>query len=275
MCEIKLIAFDLDGTLLDSQRGLSERNAAALQRAVEHGVQIVVASGRYYASIPQELRENPNIRYYICINGAVVFDMEQGIALHREELPLAVGQAMYDALEARDAVYDCYQDDTAWMDETHYAQIDAYAHDPGMRELMLRRNPVKQFRQVLIERGRPLQKIMAFFKDGPTRDRAVAELAPQFPELSMTVSLDYNIEINSAAAHKGSALKALVERLGLGAENVMAFGDGTNDITMIEYAGTGVVMENGAPECKAIADQIAPHHNEDGVAQVLEALFPD
>ena len=274
MRDIKLIALDLDGTLLDRQKHISPRNAAALARAAEQGAEIVVASGRYYLGVPEELRSQPYIRYFICINGAAVFDTQTGQALLREEIDLARAQEIYDELDKLDVIYDCYQGDEGWMDTTHHNKIEEYVLDPGIRKMIYWRKHVDNFRQVLNERGRPLQKIQAFFREGAPRDAAMARLAKQFPDMAVTTSLQYNIEINSRAANKGAALRALAEHLGLRREQVMAFGDGTNDITMLQYAGIGVAMENGAPETKAAADRIAPHHEKDGVAQVLEEYFP-
>ena len=273
MSEIKLIALDLDGTLLRSDKTVSARNAQALRRAAEQGAEIVVASGRYYTGIPEQVRSLPFIRYYICINGAAVFDMKTGCALHREEIPLARAQEIYDELCRLDVIYDCYQDDLGWLDTRFFAEIPNYVQIPSLCEYLYTRRPLESFRQALDRRGRSLQKIQAFFHTTQERDRELARLRALFPDMAISSSMPYNIEINSRRANKGAALQALATQLGLQPETVMAFGDGLNDLTMLQYAGHSVAMENGAAEAKAAARYQAPPNDADGVAQIVEQWF--
>ena len=86
--QIRLIAFDLDGTMLNAAKVLTPRNKAALERAVDKGILIVPTTGRLFDAIPDEIREFPFLRYAITINGAAVFDAETGNNIYRAEIPL-------------------------------------------------------------------------------------------------------------------------------------------------------------------------------------------
>ena len=132
-----------------------------------------------------------------------------------------------------------------------------------MREL---RTPVDNLAETLRQKGRPVQKMQMHFQDLAERDRQLKLVAELFPETAVSSSLPWNIEINSAGATKGQALKALCQALGIDLRDTLAFGDGTNDLDMIRTAGIGVAMGNGAEEVKAAADWIAPYNDDAGVA---------
>ena len=118
-----------------------------------------------------------------------------------------------------------------------------------------------------------VQKIMLFARlDGPADPTAqVAEaVRARFPEIAVTSTTWNNLELNIASANKGVALARLAAHLGLSSANCIAFGDGGNDLTMIEAAGVGVAMANAAPEVLAAADYVSCSNDEDGVAKALE-----
>jgi hydroxymethylpyrimidine pyrophosphatase-like HAD family hydrolase len=100
-------------------------------------------------------------------------------------------------------------------------------------------------------------------------------MAERFPEIKITSSTWNDLEFNNPSAHKGSSLARFAEYLGFGLENCMSFGDGRNDLTMIEAAGIGVAMENAVEEVKAAADHITRSNDENGVAEAIYGYFND
>ena len=272
----KLILTDLDGTLLSRHRAVSPANLAALTRAAEGGAEIVVATGRYYGGMPRELRELPFLRYFILMNGAKVYDRQEDRILYRAEIPLEQAEALFDYMWQQDATVDCYQNDRAYMDRRYYDRLDYYIHDPDSRELVRSiRTPVEDFRTRVRAGGDTVQKVQSYFPHLEVRERVMAYLEKEFPDLVLSISMPTNLEINHAGATKGAALLALCEVLGVDVKDTAAFGDGTNDLSMIQTAGVGVAMANGAPEVLAAADRIAPPCEEDGVAQILNEWFPE
>ena len=113
--DIKIIALDLDGTLLDSEKRLSEANRAALERAAEKGVLIVPTTGRFFGMMPPAVRDLPFVRYAITINGAQVYDRETDTAIVRDEIPLDMALAVMELLDRYDVIYDCYRQNWGWM----------------------------------------------------------------------------------------------------------------------------------------------------------------
>lgn len=270
--EIKLIALDLDGTLLNSKKELTARTCHALEAAAAQGIQVVPCTGRLSAALPEAVRAMPFVRYVICVNGAQVFDRQTGQTLCRAEIPFERGMALFEALDACPGIYDCYLDGRGWMSAAMYERFDEYAAS-GRLLTFLRsiRTPVEDLKAFARAQGRDFQKIQIFFHSIEERLHYQALLEPQFPELLMTSSCMTNIEINASGASKGAAVTALCQALGFGAENAMCFGDGSNDVSMLRAAGVGVAMAN-AEESIVLeaADLIAPSCDEDGVAQIIE-----
>ncbi|MEA4934957.1 MAG: HAD family hydrolase, partial [Lawsonibacter sp.] len=105
------------------------------------------------------------------------------------------------------------------------------------------------------------------------RQEVQQQLALEFPEVVSSISMPENLEINDVRATKGHAMLALCRVLSVDPQQAAAFGDGTNDLTMLQWSGTGVAMSNAAQEVRAVASLVAPKNVEDGVAQVLNRWF--
>lgn len=269
----KLILTDLDGTLLRNDKRLSPANRAALERASAQGCQVVLATGRSYASLPPELRTLPFLRYFIFMNGAKVYDLKSDRVLYRAEIDGETAERLLDLLEPLDLSVDCYQQDRGYIDQRYYQRLDYYITDPIAREHSRRsRTPLADFRST-VRAGGSVQKFQCFFPHPELTPAVVERLQREFPQLEISSSLPSNLEINAPGANKGAGLLALCRELDMTPADAVAFGDGTNDLTMLRQAGIGVAMGNADPEVLASADQIAPSNQEDGVAQVLSQWF--
>lgn len=273
MERIRLIALDLDGTLLDSSKRLSERNRAALASAAARGIEIVPTTGRFFGGMPQAVRDLPFVRYAVTINGAQVYDRVKDVAIARVEIPLETALGVMGILDGFDCIYDCYQDNWGWMTEAMRNRAAEYAADPHYVEMIRTlRRPVPELKAHLAAKGTDVQKIMLFARDRDIIPSIRDAISDRFPDLVLTRSTPDNLEINHARAHKGEALRLLAAHLGFGIGDVMSFGDGLNDLTMVRDAGIGVAMANAAPEVLAVAKRVTLSNDEDGVAAVIEGL---
>lgn len=272
--KVSLIAFDLDGTILRGDKTVSERSVAALRAARERGALIVPATGRIYKGVPAALREPDIVRYLITINGALVYDAREDAALSRAEIPCELALRVMEHMDTADAIYDCYQDGWGYVSRAMYDLAGTYIPDPHIRELFLRsRTPVEDLKRFIRARGRSVQKLQMHFCDPEARARELALLPRLFPELLVCTSVPSNIEINVRAANKGDALLALCGALGIPREETVAFGDGLNDVSLMEAAGLGVAMANAEEAVLAAADTVCPDNEHDGVAAFLEELL--
>lgn len=268
---IKLLCFDLDGTFLDDRKNIPPENIRALELAAARGVWIVPATGRIYTGLPEALRLPPYMRWYITVNGAYVYDAREDRTAVRAEIPLDVALRFYEYADTLDALYDCYQDNWGFMTADMLAAAARTIPDPGIRKLIVElRTPVPELKEYLRQKGEPLQKLQLYFEDMDLRARELRELPGRFPELSISSSVPFNIEINARAATKGQAMLALCEILGVRREECMAVGDGSNDLDMIQNAGVGVAMANGEPELRAAADYVTATNNAAGFAKAVE-----
>ena len=274
---VKLIAFDLDGTLLDDDKHLPPENLAALQAAHAQGIFLVPATGRILKALPEELLAPGLFRYFIFANGALVYDLQEQQALYRARIEpeLAVRLCMY--MDTLPVLYDCYRGDCGYMTQWMYDRApEFFETEPHILKLIKSlRRPVPELKQKILEDRLPLEKLQMFFRPEHMDERArQLELVPQlFPELIASSSLRNNIEINSARAGKGNALRALCGKLGLDALESVAFGDGLNDADMLRAAGRGCAMQNAVPAVKEAADVIVETNNEAGVGKEIFRLL--
>ena len=158
--DIRLMAFDLDGTLLNSAKELTPRNKSALERAAEKGIQIVPTTGRLFQAIPEEIRAFPFLRYAITINGAAVFDTLTGDNLYRAEIPLENAIGIMSYLDQFPVIYDCYKDNGGLMTRSMWDQAEVFAPNAYyVRSIRTMRKPVPELKEFLLQQGGSVQKI--------------------------------------------------------------------------------------------------------------------
>ena len=270
MPDIRLITLDLDGTLLNSKKELSPENAAALQWAADQGIEIVPTTGRFYGGMPEVIRNLPYLHYAITINGAQVYDVLNDVGIAKAEIPVQRAVELMAWLDQFPVIYDCFMDNWGWMTRSLQEKADEFAPNEHYAKMLKElRTPVDELKVFLTERGHDIQKSQFFAKDMDLRARLMEEIPQRFPGLIVSSAVVNNVEINDRNAHKGNAIRQLAQHLGLEMRQVLAFGDGSNDITMLQEAGIGVCMENGLDSVKAVADYITDSCDEDGVAKAI------
>lgn len=271
MPNIKLIALDLDGTLLTSAKTLSERNAAALARAAENGVYIVPTTGRFFMGMPAFLRALPYLRYAITINGAAIYDAKQQRDIATVNIPLLQAVEILRYLDSFPLIYDCYMDNWGWMTRAMQDKAEDFVpNEHYLKMIRTLRTPVDELKAYLLEKGHDVQKIQFFTHDLSLRARMLQNLDKQFPSIVASSAAPNNVEINHKDANKGEAVLRLASLLGIGQEQTMAFGDGLNDVSMLQAAGLGVAMANAEQAAKDAADCVSASNDEDGVALAIE-----
>ena len=277
---IGIVALDLDGTLLDSQKRLSAANRAALERAAADGVQIVPTTGRFFGMMPAVVRDLPFVRYAITVNGAEVYDRVEDKVIAREEIPRLKAVEIMELLDGYDVIYDCYRNGWGWMTSALQAKAEPYATDEHyLRAILDFRHTVPELKAHLRETADQgdVQKVMLFARreSGDAKGllaEITREMNARFPDIRVTASTWNNLELNIDSAHKGRAMERLAQHLGLTLANCMAFGDGMNDLTMVEAAGVGVAMANAVDAVKRVAKVVTLSNDEDGVASVLSKM---
>lgn len=270
---IKMIGLDLDGTLLTDKKELTDRTKKALARAIELGITVLVASGRPWMGVPEELRNFPGMRYALTSNGARIIDTKDGRIIEEHLLSPEFALKALAVCGKYDTLQEVYFDGQGYAPEDQMAYVEKYHRNPSMCEYMRKtRIPVKSICELVKQENRGLDKVQALFADMDEREKAWEELE-QEKELELVGSLKYNIEINAAGVNKGSGLINLGKLLGIGREEIMVFGDGDNDVEMLKEAGFGIAMANAEEQVKEAADYITLSNEEEGVAQAIEKLI--
>lgn len=271
MSNIKLIALDLDGTLLNSDKKLTRRTYNVLAKAAACGIQIVPTTGRVYSALPENIQQLPFVQYIITVNGAQVNDLIGRTVLYRAEMPWQRCVELMRELDTLPVIYDCFMDNAAWMTEALKAQIDAFAPDEHYRKMLHEvRQPVPELKAFLAQRKQDVQKVQFFIKDMEMRQVLLCDLPQRYPDLLVTTSVVNNVEFNAPDANKGKAMLALAAALGISREETMSFGDGLNDLSMIKEAGMGVAMANACGEVLCDADYVTLDCDSEGVADAIE-----
>ena len=269
--DIRLIAFDLDGTLLDDDKNISGENLRAMERAAEKGIMLVPATGRIYRGLPELLRSLPFLRRYILVNGAYVYDAGEDRCLVREDIDCARALEFLAYADTLGVLYDCYQDNWGYMTERMLEEALRVVPSAAARDLIRTlRSPVPELKRYLRQQGTGVQKLQLYFTDPEQRLRELEKLPDLFPDLSISTSVFCNIEINARGATKGRALLSLCGELGLDPSQTMALGDETNDLEMLQKAGLGVAMGNAEPAVRDAADAVTGSNNESGFAAAVE-----
>ncbi len=268
--KIRLIALDLDGTLMNQKKEITPRTRAVIREAAQAGILVMPATGRPVTGFPDVLAAMPNCRYALTSNGALVYDLQDKRAVYEDMLSLEHTLAVLDFLKDRDVMVDVYQDGNGYSDRQKLADLDHYTIAKGMREYILRtRIPVDSVRDFVTAKGQPVEKLVIFFHDvgeKPEVERSLSAL----PFLRTTDASPVNLEVNHSTANKGDSLLRFGAQLGIAREEIMAVGDGRNDRDMIIAAGLGVAMANACDELKEAADVETLSNDEDGVAAAIE-----
>lgn len=268
---IKMIGFDLDGTLLNSNKEISDYTRDVMREAVEQGVIILPATGRPLTGIPKPVMALPGIRYAVTANGARVVDVQEDKVLHEALLPYEKGKELLEIFAKYDTYREVYYEGFGYATADMVGRIEEYMPIKPMIEYMrTTRRRVPDVEAMFHEKKMAVDKLQALFRDTETRDLAMKEVKEKVQGAAVTSALGNNIEANGEDAQKGIALLKLGEILGIKKDEIMAFGDGSNDMDMIRRVGFGVAMENGIDEIKEAADYITVTNDEHGVAKAIE-----
>ncbi len=267
---IRMIALDLDGTTLTSDRRVTERTVEAFRLAAEEGVHIVVSTGRAYTSLPDNIKDIPYIEYAITSNGAHINFIDSGEAIYDSFLsPVAVKEVarLYNKL---DVEIEIFVDGQAYMDQSYYDHIVKHGLSYRSVEYVLwSRKPVDGIEKMMLDNIDRIENVNFCFNTLEDLEEARAEVEA-IPEATISASFLTNLEVGGPNTSKRTALEVLMERLGVDRSELMCCGDAPNDIEMIEYAGLGVAVGNAWGGTKDHADYITGTNDEDGVAQAIE-----
>ena len=263
---IKLIASDMDGTLLDSRKRMPQGFADAVRALKRHGVSFAIASGRQYHALRRDMEALVPDILFIAENGALI--MENDRQLFIDPLPT---QALGTILRAARGLSGVY----AAVCRAGCALVERSA-SPAFIDSMTMYYASTQVVDDLEEACRGLTDVckVAFYDDGDAATHEYPALRKALPDtLSVILSGEHWVDIMKPGVHKGRAMESLMAQRGLTPDECMAFGDYLNDLELLRAVGESYAMDNALPEVKQAARHIAPSNDEDGVMRVLRERF--
>ena len=276
---IKLIGFDLDGTLFTDDKRITEVTRNTVAEAAERGVFIVPVTGRPFTAVPDIVRELPGVRYLITASGAVIYDLEAGKLLRHDVI---AGERMVPIirdLRRHEMICMVFIDGVGYVNRSEMEQAVANASSEAGR-IYLRNNRIQVDDIIDLVSG-PISGVEKFTVNLPFDgnggliglDEALEVLEPYREELHEVYGGDITLEVGNKTSDKGSALKWLGDYLGVDESEIMAFGDSGNDLDMVGAVGTFVAVSNATETIKAAADYVTLSNEEDGVAAAIRRFI--
>ena len=259
----KLIALDMDGTMLDGDSRLTQRTKEALRAAQDGGIRVAAATGRMYPSAMIHIRDVGIKSASIFYNGALIRDPLSGETIYERTLGRELTGEILAFFREHGWYIQIYSDDKLIVKDRADERCQYYEKIGGMEAAARGEG--------FWECGLDSAKLLGISFDLPEFERMCEEVRRKFgSRIYQATSWGAFVEIVHPAVNKAKALRRVSEYYGIAREEVMAIGDGVNDIEMISWAGTGVAMGNAKEKVKAAADIVAPPNTEDGAAQIVE-----
>ncbi len=270
--KIKLIALDLDGTTL-TRNGLTRRTKETLEEVIARGLDVVIATGRPYSALPEQVKAIKGLEYVIISNGAHIVRPLTGEFLYSNYADRDAILRVRDMLMEKAFPVEVFTEGRAYVDRELYEDVKKHGSSYLSAKYILRtREPVDGIYDFWLKHADSIENVNIQFEF--QKDKAEMKAALENAEgITLTSSTYHNLEVGGETTSKASALWQLCRMKGLTMENVMAFGDSPNDGTMIREAGIGVAMENATADILEDADITAPSNDDEGVAYTLRMLL--
>jgi 5-amino-6-(5-phospho-D-ribitylamino)uracil phosphatase len=238
--KIKLAVLDMDGTLLSNQHQISIQNKEAVKKALQNGVDVIIATGRSLPAVDMFAEELELNDFIITGNGSEIWHLHGPELIERSSLENEMIEMMWKVRNKHGA--------------NHWAA--------SVGKVWKREMPEKLHEHEWLKFGYDLDSIEV--------KQAILEELQQYKELEISNSSPLNIEVNAKGVHKAKAIESVLQRKNFSFEEVMTIGDSLNDMSMIKAAGTGVAMGNAQQEVKDAADHVTSSNVEHGVAEAFE-----
>ena len=265
--EIKLIAIDLDDTLLNDDLKISSRNKEAILKAVEQGIVVIIATGRMFkATLPFAKELNLDVPLIAYNGGLIKKTLSEEIVYHKP-IPSNSLRKIYDLVRDKNWYIQTYIDDYLYVKEaTEYTSFycnlaNVSARVVGDKIFDTRRLPTKIMIQ---DEEYKINDIIAEINGVFQNTGSLSD------EVAVTTSKPTYVEITAQGVNKGNAVSSLAEQFNIEKKNIMAIGDSRNDVSMLRLARYSVVVENGCLEAKKAATILTKSNNDSGVAEAIE-----
>lgn len=261
----KLVVIDLDNTLLNSSQKISEKNKETIKKVQQKGVEVMIATGRMFVSAYPYLKELGLEKEVIVYNGSMVKNIKENKIIYHNPIKKEYAKEIIKDIKSQDLHLNLYQNDKLYVDKDNEYK-KRYEEISGINAIKV--DNLDQF-----DYDAPT-KLLIIEDDRDKHQYYHKYLRETYNDIiDVTESKEYFIEIGAKGVNKGNTLQKIIQDKDIRQDEIIAIGDSYNDLEMLSFAQIGVAMENAAQKIKDMADVIAPHHENDGVALILDKLI--
>ena len=271
MSKYKLLAIDMDGTALNSQKKISPRTAAAIENLLKRGVHVVTSTGRGLAELSDYKKEFALMNYGILLTGGIVYDFFKGTPIVTHAVDYEIILKLIDfGLEERAMIHLLTLNHSVAREDDiqNMAAFGMKIYFDMFNRICLRTDDFKQY---VRENPGAVVKVNLYHRDKASRDKNLARMSKL--NLSISFAESNNLEASPVGITKASGLRELCDFLNVDIAETVAVGDGLNDKEILQAAGFAVAMGNARDEIKRLADFVTLDNDSDGVAAVIEKFF--
>lgn len=275
---IRMICFDMDGTLLNDNKVIPDANIKSIKYISENNIIPVIATGRHLKGVLPSLQSIPEVKYVITSNGASIYELSSQKKLYNNPIDNSIVLNLISKLDLNNVMFDIFVDSSAYMEEKNMKFLNEVNIPEVVREYIISsRVKIPSIKDYLLSTHNNIDKITINFKTDSTGNilyrKETIDIINEFGCLSCVSGGLNNVEVSMSTATKGITLTKLSQLINIPIESMMAFGDSGNDYDMIKSVGFGVAMENADKEIKAVADYITLSNNNNGVAYAINKFI--
>lgn len=270
----QLAAFDMDGTLLTTDKYITEGTRSAIQRAVEAGKQVVLETGRSAAELKPYEKDLSDVRYGVLESGGLIYDFREQKVLNREIMQESAVSLIAEAVTAGpDMMVFAMTEGQCVIQRSQFENLRFYhmaQYAPLYEKVALQ---VEDILDYILHAGKQFEKINLYHRNPADRKKTLDFLKERGCSLDICLAEETSLELTPAGTNKGDGLLSLCRLLGIPAAETIAVGDGENDIPMLEKAGLAVAMGNAVPAVIKAADMLVKDCDHEGCVQVIDTCL--
>ncbi len=271
--QIRLVAFDLDGTLLKSDHTISELSLLAIHKLREKGIKIAIASGRIFTMLETYSHALGGVDFVISVNGGSIDDLNENVSVERQYLPAEDAKHMIEY--CLDQHLDCClltRGPSYFVKDSlrikRFEMYNAIAETSGLKKI-----EIKYYDQIIDDIDH-IEKIL-IQEMNTTKTNRVMKFVDQQTALTYTTSDKYLLDVSAKGISKGDALKKIASYMGIRDDQICAFGDYDNDISMFDVAGISIAMGNASKKALEAADYVTESNDDEGIAIAIKEIFSE
>lgn len=269
MSRYQLIALDMDGTLLNSEKKISPKNLQALEKAAAAGKDLVLSTGRCRPELEEYIRQIPGLKYLDCTSGALVYDVKERREIFRRGIEPPVVRRLLELAKMENAMMHLLDRESV-VQTNQWTRMEDYgmgAYKPMYARIVTSKEDLYQS---YCENPFPVEKINLYHTDMASRERTRRRVLEEELPVEMVYAESSSLEFNAKGIDKGAGLEALCSFLKLPLEKTIAVGDADNDLAILRCAGLAVAMGNANENVKKIAGAVVADCDHDGCAEAIE-----